>query len=43
MNRTIIGFIAAALLSSGCVAERPLGAGFRYSAYGPDYDPGPAY
>ncbi len=23
--------------------ERPLGAGFRYSAYGPDWDPGPAY
>ena len=24
-------------------AERILGAGFRYSAYGPDYDPGPQY
>jgi len=23
--------------------ERPLGTGFRYSAYGPDWDPGPAY
>jgi len=23
--------------------ERPLGAGFRYSAYGPDWNPGPAY
>jgi len=23
--------------------ERTLGAGFRYSAYGPDYDPGPQY
>jgi hypothetical protein len=35
---------------SGCatfrreaIEERPVGAGFRFSEYGPDYDPGPQY
>jgi len=27
----------------GTTSPRPLAAGFRYSAYGPDYDPGPGY
>ena len=37
-------------LAAGCatlrkpaVEERPVGAGFRYSEYGPDYNPGPQY
>jgi len=42
---------AVLLMSSGCatfrreaVEERPaVGAGFRYSEYGPDYNPGPQY
>lgn len=40
----------ALVLTGGCATtdkevaeERPVGAGFRYSAYGPDYDPGPQY
>jgi hypothetical protein len=42
--------VCLVVAASGCatarreaVVERPVGAGFRYSAYGPDYDPGPAY
>lgn len=43
--------LLAALLCSACLhhsaapsrASRPLGAGFRYSTYGPKYDPGPEY
>jgi hypothetical protein len=52
MGRWAIGVVVvgAVVLMVGCVTvqeelveERPLGAGFRYSAYGPDYDPGPRY
>jgi hypothetical protein len=41
--------VVAAMAAAGCavspsVEQRGvLGAGFRYSAYGPDYDPGPSY
>ena len=43
--------LCALVIASGCatlrkeaVEERPVvGAGFRYSAYGPGYDPGPQY
>ena len=45
---TVVVFMVA--LITGCatvrkevIEERPVGAGFRYSAYGPDYDPGPQY
>ena len=48
MFRAVCLFLVIAV--SGCatarreaVVERPVGAGFRYSAYGPDYDPGPHY
>lgn len=43
MSKAIIGLVAVTFLSVACVAERPLGAGFRFSTYGPDFDPGPAY
>jgi hypothetical protein len=42
--------VSLVVVASGCaqysedvVQKRPMGAGFRYSAYGPDYDPGPQY
>jgi hypothetical protein len=41
--------LAVVVVTIGCADTPPLedrgvlGAGFRYSAYGPDYDPGPAY
>src|SRR5688500_3916473 len=40
--------IALTLLLASCATSpppqpRPLGAGFRYSAYGPQFDPGPEY
>ena len=47
--RRILAASAVAAVTIGCVgAPAPegrsvLGAGFRYSAYGPDHDPGPAY
>ncbi len=46
----VVAVLCALVLASSCatvrkeaVEERPVGAGFRYSAYGPDYDPGPQY
>lgn len=44
----ILGFVAATLLLSACspappTAKPALGAGFRFSEYGPTYDPGPDY
>ena len=48
--RLIRIFILSSLLLSGCsifggnpMDSYPLGAGFRYSSYGPPYNPGPAY
>lgn len=50
--RTVVlgAVICGVVVALGCatarreaVAERPLGAGFRYSVYGPDYNPGPQY
>jgi hypothetical protein len=42
--------LCVVVVAAGCVTvreevveERPVGAGFRYSEYGPDYDPGPQY
>ena len=52
MNRAwwAAAIVGAFVFVAGCatvrkeaVKERPVGAGFRYSAYGPDYDPGPQY
>jgi hypothetical protein len=46
---TVVVFVLAvvagcATTRKGAEKEKPVvGAGFRYSAYGPDYDPGPAY
>jgi hypothetical protein len=46
----VVAAIGTILITGGCastpeeaVEKRPVGAGFRYSAYGPDYDPGPQY
>jgi hypothetical protein len=35
--------LLAGCLSTATAGERQLGAGFRFSTYGPDYDPGPEY
>jgi len=55
MRRTVHLSLAVAgvviLMATGCATlrkpaveeRRPLGAGFRYSEYGPDYNPGPQY
>jgi hypothetical protein len=43
---TLVVVVAACATGRDADVEsdgRPLGAGFRYSAYGPDWDPGPAY
>lgn len=37
----LIGLFCMALIAQA--GDRSLGAGFRFSTYGPDYDPGPAY
>lgn len=46
----VAAVLCALVLAFGCatvgkdvVGEKTIGAGFRYSAYGPDYDPGPKY
>jgi len=47
----VMAILCTMVIVAGCatarreaVEERPVvGAGFRYSAYGPDWDPGPAY
>jgi hypothetical protein len=46
----VLAFFCVLVVAAGCVTvreevveERPVGAGFRYSEYGPDYDPGPQY
>ena len=47
---TIVAALCTVIIAAGCatvsqevVEEKTIGAGFRYSAYGPDYDPGPQY
>jgi hypothetical protein len=37
------GFVLSACARTVPQSELPLGAGFRYSTYGPGYDPGPEY
>jgi hypothetical protein len=46
----VVNFFCVVVFAAGCatvgeevVEERPVGAGFRFSEYGPDYDPGPQY
>ena len=39
----VVAFTGCATLRREPVEERPVGAGFRYSEYGPDYNPGPQY
>jgi len=47
--RTILVVSAVWVVTIGCIEAPPvedrrvLGAGFRYSAYGPDHNPGPSY
>ena len=47
----VIAVLCTIVIAAGCATtrreaveeKRMVGAGFRYSAYGPDWDPGPAY
>jgi hypothetical protein len=45
----VLAMLVVAAVAAGCAVSPPegvgevVGAGFRYSAYGPDHDPGPAY